>query len=171
MLVAEIEMPLNAGYTVYHASRDDFLKNIVREGIHNVSNNWGGGELGPGFYAATTIAGAAQYINHQVEGGVAEISLTRQLLGAAVAPPARFDYIAAQRNVEIKKLCLVNDYLYKANTNPVLEYKFNFRCTRSLRVEAIHRWVNGAWSRESPEEYLQYYRDNIMLADEDDPVW
>lgn len=164
-------MVLNAGDTFFHATGDAALAAIVRQGIHNVSNNWGGGQLGPGFYAATTLAGAALYLANQQAGGVVEICLTRQLNGVAVAPPVGFNWVAAGRNVELKQLCMTNDYLFEANINPVLEYKFNYRCTRSLRISSVHRWQNGAWARETPEEYLTFYRDQIMMLDDDDPVW
>ena len=52
---------LDSGTTVYHATSSQHAYNIATNGIRPVQNNWGGGELGHGFYTHTNQDSAQNY--------------------------------------------------------------------------------------------------------------
>lgn len=147
-------MPLAARTIVYHCTNPDAIRSILTRGIRNVSNAWGGGALGPGFYAATSFLGAAGYANTP-QHGVLEITTKRLLNGQGVVPPPGFDYSRAGRAAELARLCATHDYLWEQSGHPPNEYKFNQKSKDALAVDAVHiRQPNGQWRRYLPYAYL-----------------
>lgn len=70
---------LNADVDVYHGTTHEHARNIRDNGIQNVPNGFGGGQLGRGFYTYTTQAQAAFFGTE-----VLHFKTSRQLTGQEV---------------------------------------------------------------------------------------
>ena len=143
-----IEPPLS----LYHGTKFEHVSAILASGIKNVGSAWGQGELGAGFYTATKVAGGAAYL--EGPGGVIEFEVTRQLKGADVTPPAKFDWSGTGRLDEITRLCTAYDYLVSSTDIPVSQIKLNFgRGTDNVKAVAVHLLEKGGWKRYTKQEY------------------
>ena len=141
-------MQMDMRTKLYHSTGFAAIASIINRGVQLVGSDWGGGELGPGFYTATTVQGAASYLRGS--GGVLEVVTIRKLKGHGVTPPPKWEY----KTVDIAKLCLTHDYLFKSNTTPILEYKFNQRSMRSLSVTNVYLMGEEGWEPMTPKAYL-----------------
>jgi hypothetical protein len=146
--VENIEMKLPQGTTVYHATSFVAAATIINDGLQLVDSDWGQTELGPGFYTATAIAGSAGYLAGT--GAVLEFQTISEMTGTSVLPPPRFDWVAANRSIELKGLCTMYNFLVSSTDIPVSQYKFNQSGIRQLSLVAVHVGTD----RYTPQEYL-----------------
>lgn len=138
--------------SLYHGTKFEHVTSILASGIKNVGSAWGEGELGAGFYTATKVAGACAYLHEP--GGVIEFEVTKQLKGADVTPPGKFDWAGSGRSEEIKRLCIGYDYLVSSTDIPVSQIKLNFgRGTDNVKAVAVHMLEKGGWKRYTKREY------------------
>lgn len=143
-------MELKSGSIVYHGTAFEHLSSIVDNGIGAVQGAWGDGELGAGFYTATTLTGGAAYLAGA--GGVLEITTAADMQGYAVIPPPQFDW--SGRAHEIEMLCTNYDFLVNQHDDPVSQYKFNNgRGTGKLTPSGVYLRDGQSWKRYAIAEY------------------
>lgn len=146
---------IDPGLKLYHGTKYEHIMSIINDGIKSVGSSWGEGELGPGFYTATSVAGGAAYL--EGAGAVLEFVTTAEMRGVDVTPPPRFDWSGTGRIDEIKKLCTTYDYVVSSTDIPVSQFKFNFKSTNKLRAEAIHLMEGGGWKRYTIDDYRAFF--------------
>lgn len=144
---------IDPGLITYHGTSFVNADNIVNTGIRIVDSAWGEGELGAGFYTATTLAGGAAYL--EGNGAVLEIEVTREMRGYDVTPPPRFDWTGTGRATEIKGICTTYDYVVSRTDIPTSQIKFNAKATDGLTVVAVHFPNGAAFTRYTIEQYKE----------------
>ena len=154
---------IDAGMHLYHATQFEHVSSIADDGIQDVLSGWDEGELGRGFYTATTLAGSAAYLSES--GAVLEFLTNRKMTGFAVRPAASFDWDGAGRGEEIKKLSNEYDYLVSSTDGSIVDYsvsqvKINFKSTQILELVAVHLMEDGDWKRYLIQEYRNLFLDS-----------
>ena len=146
---------IDPGLNIYHGTKFEHIMSIINDGIRNVGNAWGEGELGAGFYTATTVKGGAAYL--EGAGAVLELVTTAEMKGIDVTPPPNFDWSGTGRTKEIEKICTTYDYVVSSTDIPVSQFKINFKSTSKLKASAIHLMEQGGWKRYTIEEYRAFF--------------
>ena len=145
-------MLLKRNTSVYHATNYSHVASILNNGIKEFKSVWGEGELGAGFYTATTVKGAAAYLS--CIGAVIEFTTISEMTGVSVVPAPKFDW--SKRAIEIENLCKDYDFLCNAHDIPVSQFKFTYvRGTQHLKVTAIYMKDFAKWKRFSISEYCE----------------
>jgi hypothetical protein len=116
----------------------------------SVSNRWaGGGELGPGFYGATTLGGADQWIQNMNGTVIIEFTNSRNLSGDAINPPQGWNWSGQEAQTHLNQ----NDFLVSsAHGNPT-EYKINHRAYNAIKITAVHEHNGVGWQRYTLDQY------------------
>ncbi|HEY0707122.1 MAG TPA: polymorphic toxin-type HINT domain-containing protein [Polyangia bacterium] len=137
---------LAPGTFLYHATKWESLNNIVAGGLRPVPNAWGGGQLGPGFYTATTAAGAHSYLTEA--GGI----LVYQTIGPTQGP--RVDL---WQNPLPPGHPAFDQFPFFAGTeNPITQYKWNHSAYNRIELVGV---------KFGPNEDMipiQDYRDDYL---------
>ena len=145
---------IDQGVRFFHGTSFININSIINEGIKRVEGRWGEGELGAGFYTATTVRGAAAYLKDG--GGVLEFESNEQMRGIDVMPPPKFDWTGCGRLKEITDICKMYDYVVSSADLPVSQFKFNYGSTSKLKPIAVHMLLDEDWERYTIKQYLDF---------------
>ena len=155
---------------VYHATEFQHGANIVWNGLQPQPNAWGGGQLGSGFYTATTSDGADSYQTGD------HVTLHFQTNAPTSGPviPDLFDIPGRPRPMtddQYNQLANGNDYFtLQGDDNPISQYKFNGNGTGKLNLQSVTITYGGKTITMTPDQYKVWFRENVMYLDpgEDD---
>jgi hypothetical protein len=116
---------------VYHATSAQNVLGIIDGGLQPVENAWGGGQLGPGFYTATTAAGAEAYMP---PGGATLVFTTN----APTHGPTVWDFFNPP-GAPPEGHALYNEDFFTVvgDTNPISQIKWNHGAYSKLTLTGV----------------------------------
>jgi hypothetical protein len=149
-VAGSVRIPANT-LTLYRSISAVAARNMIIYGPStSVSNRWeGGGELGPGFYGATTRDGAEQWLQDTAGKVIIEFTNARELLGDAINPPTGWNWSGGEGQNHLTQ----NDFLVSSAHRDPTEYKINHCAYGAIRITAVHELVGRQWNRYTLDQY------------------
>jgi uncharacterized protein YukE len=155
------DVTLPQGTKVYHGTDGPSAAEIVNpsdseaiNGIQPVENQFGGGELGPGFYTTPSQDGAIAYTTGKVGPTVIEFETTADASGSQIESFADWSQWANPEREDLQGLLNENDFL----TNDPSQLKFNYGSgTSLLKPTGVLLPEGGGWTRWSIGDYLELF--------------
>jgi hypothetical protein len=135
------DISVRKGTTVYHVTSPEHANNIIKNGMKQVQNAFGGGRLGSGFYTHRNSKSAALYT--QTESPITlEFTLTRDANGQ-IAP--QNVYVSDTEGLDYVK---GNDFITAEEDNEELK----FHSSDCLELVAVHQ----GGQRFALDEWLEF---------------